>query len=254
MMTNRSSIRTQVLSLGAIVLVWQLASMNVDPQLLPAPQQVAAVMWSEFQSGQLGYHLGATLERVAISFVLAMALGSLLGILMGSYPRLNQMLDPLLVLALNIPALVVIILLYIWIGLVEVAAVAAVVINKVPNVTVTLRQGTWSLDQQYADVAQVYRLGRLQRLKDVMLPQLAPFLLVAARSGLALIWKIVLVVELLGRSNGVGFQLHLAFQMFDVAMILAYSLSFVMIVQGIEWLILQPWERSQSRWRRQASQ
>jgi NitT/TauT family transport system permease protein len=72
----------------------------------------------------------------------------------------------------------------------------------------------------------------------------------AARSGLALIWKIVLVVELLGRSNGVGFQLGLFFQLFDVAGILAYALAFIIVVQVIEWAILQPIERGLSQWRR----
>jgi NitT/TauT family transport system permease protein len=58
------------------------------------------------------------------------------------------------------------------------------------------------------------------------------------------------VVELLGRSNGVGFQLGLYFQMFDVAGILAYALAFIAVVQLIEWAILQPLEHRLSQWRR----
>ena len=71
----------------------------------------------------------------------------------------------------------------------------------------------------------------------------------ATRGGLALIWKIVLVVELLGRSDGIGFQLHMAFQVFDVASILAYSLAFIAVVQLIELALLQPLERRASAWR-----
>ncbi|NOR33004.1 MAG: ABC transporter permease, partial [Sulfitobacter sp.] len=72
----------------------------------------------------------------------------------------------------------------------------------------------------------------------------------AARSGVAVIWKIVLVVEFLGRSSGVGFQIHLYFQLFDVAMVLVYALSFIGVMLVVEWLILQPLERHVSRWRR----
>ena len=61
-------------------------------------------------------------------------------------------------------------------------------------------------------MAQVFRMPRLSRLRHVILPQLAPFIVAAARSGIAVIWKIVLVVEFLGRSEGVGFQIHLYFQ------------------------------------------
>ena len=60
----------------------------------------------------------------------------------------------------------------------------------------------------------------------------------------------MLVVELLGRSNGVGFQIGLHFQLFDVTGILAYALAFIAVVQLIEWTILQPLERHVSRWRR----
>ncbi|MBV9117379.1 MAG: ABC transporter permease, partial [Acetobacteraceae bacterium] len=63
-------------------------------------------------------------------------------------------------------------------------------------------------------------------------------------------WKIVLVVELLGRSNGIGFRIQLYFQMFDVTEILAYTLAFLAVVQALEWLALQPLERRASRWRR----
>ncbi len=64
-----------------------------------------------------------------------------------------------------------------------------------------------------------------------------------------MVWKIVLVVELLGRSNGVGFQLHLFFQLFDVPSILAYTVAFVAIVQIIELGLFGPWERHANRWR-----
>ena len=96
----------------------------------------------------------------------------------------------------------------------------------------------------------MFGVPRGRRLRHVILPQLYPYLAGAARSGLALIWKIVLVVELLGRSNGVGFQLGVYFQLFDVAGILAYALSFIVVVQLIEWGVLQPLERRVSQWRR----
>ena len=150
----------------------------------------------------------------------------------------------------KLAALVTIILAYIWIGLVESAAIFAVALNKVPNVVVTVREATRALDRDLLDMAEVFRVPRWRRLRHVVLPQLYPYLAAAARSGLALIWKIVLVVELLGRSNGVGFQLGVYFQLFDVAGILAYALAFIIVVQLIEWCILQPIERRAGQWRR----
>jgi NitT/TauT family transport system permease protein len=59
----------------------------------------------------------------------------------------------------------------------------------------------------------------------------------------------VLVVELLGRSNGVGFQIHLYFQTFDVRAILAYTLVFVAVMISIEFALVQPLEKRALRWR-----
>ena len=136
---------------------------------------------------------------------------------MGRLLGLNRFLDSWLIFFLNLPALVTIILCYVWFGLIEIAAVLAVAINKIPNVVVTVREGARALDRDLDEMCRVYRLNGMARLRHVILPQLSPYLLASVRSGLALIWKIVLVVELLGRSNGIGFQLSVFFQMFDVA-------------------------------------
>lgn len=240
----------QVLSLAVLLVLWQGAAMVVRDRVLPTPTVVFDVMLAGFQDGEIPYNIGITLLRVAASFTLAMVIGVAVGIAMGRNRGLDRFFDGWLILFLNLPALVTIILCYVWFGLGEVAAIAAVAINKIPNVVVTLREGARALNPDYTEMAQVFRLNRAKTLRHVVLPQLFPFVAASARSGLALIWKIVLVVELLGRSNGVGFQLHTLFQLFDVAGILAYTLSFVAVVQLIEVGLLQPLERRANRWRR----
>ena len=237
------------IALPVLLVLWAVVALAVQTPLLPSPAAVLETFWQDVQSGELPEHLLVTLRRVLFSFALAMTLGTLVGVWMGRSRLANALLDPLLVLFLNLPALVTIILLYVWFGLVEAAAVLAVVVNKVPNVAVTVREGARSLDPKLEQMAQVYGFSRWQRVVDVWLPQLFPYLMAATRGGLALIWKIVLVVELLGRSDGIGFQLHMAFQVFDVASILAYSLAFIAVVQLIELALLQPLERRASAWR-----
>ena len=237
------------LSLLGFLLVWQLAAMAVNKPLLPAPTLVLSSLWNELTGGSLLYHLGITLARVAVSFLIAMALGTALGIVMGRYRDVDAALDSLLVLALNIPALVTIILCYIWFGLTETAAVTAVALNKIPTVVVTVREGARAVDRQLMEVAGVYRVSTWRTFVQVYLPQLYPYLMAAARSGLALIWKIVLVVELLGRSNGVGFQLGTFFQFFDITGILAYTFAFAAVVLVVEAILMRPLERRLTRWR-----
>jgi len=247
---ERGSIQIALIALSGLVIMWWGISLIAGrPDLLPSPIKVGAVIWKEALSGDLFFHLGATLARVVAAFLIAMSIGAVIGIVMGMRLRIDRWGDPLLVAALNLPALVTIVLCYIWIGLTEVAAVAAVAINKIPLVATVMREGARTLDRDLGDMSSVFEFGRMKRIRHIILPQLAPHFAAAARTGVALIWKIVLVVEFLGRSNGVGFQIHLHFQNFDVAQVLAYSLSFVVVMIAIELLILQPWQRHATRWR-----
>lgn len=246
-LTGRVPLRT--VSIIVFFAVWTLAATLAADPSVPSPAAVAGFMVREAASGELFYHLGATLARVAAAFAISMTLGTAIGLAMGQSRVANRMLDPWLILLINLPALVLIVLCYIWIGLSEVAAIAAVALNKIPNVVITLREGARALDPKLAEMAQVYKFTRLRTARDVVLPQLQPYLAAASRSGLALIWKIVLVVELLGRSNGVGFQIHLYFQLFNVTAILAYAFGFVIVMLFIEYLLVQPLETRLTRWR-----
>lgn len=237
-------------SLVGLLLLWIIAAwLTADAQILPTPMALVGPFWREVMSGELLFHLGHTLIRVIWAFALAMAIGGALGLVMGRFPKVDRWLDPWLVVFLNLPALVLIVLCYLWIGLNETAAIIAVTLNKVPNVTTTIREGARSFDPNLDAMAKVYRMPAMTRLRHVLLPQLAPFIAAAARGGVAVIWKIVLVVEFLGRSSGIGFKIHLYFQLFDVAMVLVYALSFIAVMLLIEWTLLQPWERRVRRWR-----
>jgi NitT/TauT family transport system permease protein len=239
----------RLLSLVLMLVAWYIGAQLAGPRMLPDPQSVALMVISEAQSGALAFNLGATLLRVAVAFLLAMALGSVMGLLMGRYQVADWLGDPWLVVLLNLPALVIIVLAYVWAGLTETAAIAAVALNKLPIATVTVREGARSLDRGLDDMAQVFRMGAWVRMRHVVLPQLAPYLAAAGRSGLSLVWKIVLIVELLGRPNGVGFEIGTAFQLFDVTRILAYALAFVAVMLVIETFLVQPIERHVTRWR-----
>ncbi|WP_380068096.1 ABC transporter permease [Dankookia sp. GCM10030260] len=237
-----------VSALGFLAL-WWLAAARLADRMLPAPPAVLAALAEELAAGALLPALLVTLARVAAAFSLAMACGAALGYAMGRSRLADAACDPWVLLLLNIPALVIILLAYVWFGQTEAAAIGAVALAKLPNVVVVVREGARTLDPQLDEVARAYRLGPWVRLREVVLPQLGPFLVAAARSGLAIVWKIVLVVELLGRPSGVGFELHLRFQVFDVAGLLAYSLAFAAVMLAVEASLMRPIERRARAWR-----
>lgn len=241
---------TRALSLLAFLALWWIAAvLAAEPALLPAPPAVAAFAWQAILSGAMPQNIGITLLRVIAAFTVSMIAGTSIGYIAGRSPRADMLVDPWLVILLNLPALVIVVLCYIWVGLNDVAAILAVALVKVPTVMVTVREGARALDPGFDELGYVYRLGWTKKLTRIIGPQLAPYLAAAGRSGLSITWKIVLIVELLGRPNGVGFALDEMFQTFNVAGILAYGVIFAAIMLIVEAFVLRPWEKRANAWR-----
>jgi NitT/TauT family transport system permease protein len=233
-----------------LIAAWAITAALTHSRLLPGPLAVGATTLAELRSGELPFQMACTLGRVIGSFAIAMVLGTIAGFAMGRSTTLDRFADSWLVVLINMPALVVIIFAYIWIGLNETAAILAVAINKLPNVIVVMREGSRALDPEIDEMARAFQFTGFKRIRHVVIPQLAPYLAASSRSGLSIVWKIVLVVELLGRPNGVGFVLGSAFSLFDMAKILSYAICFIVLMLVIEGLLVQPLERRANRWRR----
>jgi NitT/TauT family transport system permease protein len=242
-------VNMRIFSFILLLLVWQVSSFIIKSDVLPSPKTVLTIFFDEMINGEMLYHLSITLWRVILAFTIAMLVGTGLGIAMGSRKNVNIMLDGWHILLLNTPALVIIILCYVWFGLNEIAAITAVALNKIPNVLVTIREGTRAIDRKILQVADVFKVNYKKKFISFFLPQLYPFIMAAARGGISLIWKIVLVVELLGRSDGIGFKLNEFFNLFDIASIFAYTLSFVAVMVFVEYAIIGPIERRLNKWR-----
>lgn len=237
-------------SLPLLIVLWQGLAMAVDHRLFPAPFAVLAEMWHLAAERSLLTDLAATLSRAAWAFVASMTLGTLIGAALGRFRMADRLFASWVLIGLNIPAIVVAIACYIWLGLTEFALILAVTINKTPLVAVTLREGVRALDRGYAELAQVYRMGLWRRVRFVIVPQLMPFVLTAARTGLSLIWKIVLVFEVLGSDGGVGFRIGIFFQNFDITGILAYTMAFMALVIAFEYGVMRRLEARILGWRR----
>ncbi len=218
-------------------------------RLFPGSIDVATHILDLATNGKLLPDLVKTLTRAAIAFGIAMGLGIAIGIAFGRSRLLDRLFSMWVVVGLNVPAIVVAIVLYIWLGLTEFALILAVVINKLPLVITTIREGVRSFDLAYDELARAFRMPFWRRLRLIHAPQLAPFALAAARTGLSLIWKIVLVFEVLGSDGGVGFRISVFFQFFDIKGILAYTTAFILVVFAFEYLVLRPLEAAVLGWR-----
>ena len=237
------------LSIFLFIIIWQSVAIIANSDVFPSVVDILKSFFEHLLHKDLIYHTGITLQRVFIAFFIAMAIGIFLGIVMGLSSKIDSLLDIFLIIGLNMPALVTIIICYIWFGLTDFSAILAVIINKVPIIIVNIREGVKNIDKKYLDLAQIYDISQKDIISKIYLPQIYPYIMATTRLTISLIWKIVLVVELLGRSDGVGFQIALFFQDFDITSIFAYSFAFIFIVILIENIFLNPLEKRMRRGR-----
>jgi len=239
----------ETLSLPLLFAIWQVLAVALDHRLLPTPIDVFAELWDLTLSGQLPLDIATTLSRAVIAFFAAMIIGTAIGVILGRYRIADRLFGTWVVVGLNIPAIVVAIACYIWLGLSDFALILAVVINKAPLVMTTIREGIRSLSHEFDELAAAYRMAFWRRIRLVVVPQLMPYVITAARTGLSLIWKIVLVFEVIGSDGGVGFRIGILFSFFDITGILAYTLAFVCVVLVVEYGLMRPLEKRILGWR-----
>ena len=236
-------------SLVALLVGWQALALWRASRFLPTPLTVAEHMIWLAREGHLYEDFAVTLARAAVGFVAAMVIGSIIGVALGRSRIADGLFLNWVLVGMNLPAIVIAILCFIWLGLNDTALILAVVLNKTPIVITNIRQGVRNLDPAFDEFARAFRLGRPRALWLIQLPQLVPYILVSARTGLSLVWKMVLVFEVLGADSGVGFRVSLFFQFFDIQGILAYTVVFVAIVMLLEHLGIGPIERRLLAWR-----
>lgn len=242
-----------VLSLGAFFVLWALVAVPLHSNELPTPWAVADFILEDTLHGTMAYNIAITFLRATVSFLVAMVVGCGLGFVFGRSERADAAFMPWVLLIMNTPVLVIAALSFIWLGFHEATAVVAVVLAKFPNNTIIVRDGVRSFDPGLDDIGRIYRFSFVKRFLHILLPQSMPFVIAAARSGIGIVWKIVLVVELFGIGSGVGMQIQTHFSFGEVKGILGYSIAFSLVMLAVEFLILQPLDNYARRWRTQAA-
>jgi NitT/TauT family transport system permease protein len=230
-------------------LAWWLASLTLPASMRPGPAATAKVLWDNAVSGVLGFHLFMTMSRIVQGFLLAMLMGIVSGTLMGLSRRFEAALDLWVIVAMTVPALCYLIVTFMWFGMNEFSTVLAIAITSFPAIAINVWEGVKDVDNRLMDMAKSFRASRWRRLTKVIIPQILPYLMASARFGLGVVWKVTVLAELLGRSNGIGFQLNYWFQLYNMAQVFGWTTFFVLIMMFIELVLLKQLELRLFSWR-----
>ena len=234
-----------VTSVGAI---WWLLYL-IYPRLLPSPLSTIHEAIRLVTDGTFFFHMVQSLRRVFVGSVIAMFFSIGVGIYMGTVVMGERFFQPLVVLGLTIPGLMWALIAVMLFGINEFSPYFAVTVTIFPMLVINIWAGVKSLDKELMDMSSVFHFTKWMKISQVILPQLVPNIFAATRYGLGLAWKVVVVVEMFGTSNGVGYQVMKSYQVFNMEGVIAWTLTFVVAMIVIEYGIINFAERRLTAWR-----
>jgi NitT/TauT family transport system permease protein len=240
-----------LVSVVLLLALWYLISAAVSTDVVPTPVTTLQAFGQTLADGTVWGDMAVTFSRTVGAFALAMLIGVGFGSALGTVAWFRRVFDLWVTIAASIPSLLYIVVIYLWLGLNDSAAIIGGAFIVAPSVTFNVWQGMKSLDPGLSEMARAFGVPRWTIFRRVLLPQTLPFLFAAARLGLTLTWKIIIFVELLGRSSGVGYRIEYWYRLFDMGRVLATALLFVFVMLIIELVVLRSLERFLFRWRRE---
>lgn len=191
---------------------WRARAGSISTLFFPAPSTVFQTFSRLLTSGELATHLGATLLRLFVGFLLGSLPGLILGLAMGWSRRLRAVIDPFVAALHPIPKISLLPLIIIIFGIGETSKIVAVAVGSFFPMVINCMAGVLQISPTYFDVAKNYGAGPLQVFKRVILPGSLPLVLTGARISLNIALLITISVELVAARKGLGAVIWLAWQ------------------------------------------
>jgi len=238
-----------VASILTVIFIWWIVSLFYRPEFLPSPFSVFQTVVKLFATGKFFFHMYKTLIRILIGFTLAMVLSTFLGVVMGISKYVEKFFEAEVLIGLTIPALCWAAISIMWFGLKDASAIFAIIALITPMITVNILQGMKALDKDVIEMGKAFKSNKKMIIQHIVLPQLVPYFFASIRFGLGLAWKVVVIAEMMGLSNGIGYMISFWFGLFSMKDVLAWTISFTLVMFVIEYGIIRSFEKRFTRWR-----
>lgn len=234
----------------ALLAIWQLASLGAPAFVLPGPARVWQAWSTLVVTKGFWKDFGVTFWRVAAGFVFAVAVGVPLGLVLGASERLGAFFEPVLTVVNTVSSTIWAIFALIWFGLSDWTTIFVVFMTAMPLILTNVWQGTRSVNADFIELAQTFRMSRAQVLTKIYLPTILPPFFSAARLAFGFGARVSLVAETLGASSGIGYRLRQAADLVQTDQVFAWTLTLVALMIALEALILKPIENRLFAWKK----
>lgn len=227
----------RIITILLLLALWQGFALSIDKAvILPLPFNVFKQMIDLASSKSFYVAILATLIRVFISFLLALVLGTFLGIISGLSKKINNYLYPLVSLLQTIPQIAYILILLVWFKSLT-ALIIIVLLMIFPIFYNNAVNGIKNIDPELKDVINLYHHSFGYNLFHIYLPLIKGYLISATESALPLSLKVGVMAEIfVSASQGIGKQLYFARVQIDMTSIFAWTIWMVIIILLLNYL------------------
>ncbi|OZC45734.1 ABC transporter permease [Rhodococcoides fascians A21d2] len=200
----------RVLSPVALLVLWQIASAAgvLSERVLPAPSLIFDAGLELLRNGELADALAISGTRVVQGLVLGGLIGVALGALVGLSKLAEATVDPPLQMLRALPHLGLIPLFILWFGIGETPKILLVALGVAFPLYLNTFSAIRQIDRDFLDTAVVLGFSRRQRFTTIILPSIAPQLLVGLRQSLAIAWLSLIVAEQINAESGLGYIIN----------------------------------------------
>jgi ABC-type nitrate/sulfonate/bicarbonate transport system permease component len=225
-LTPRRALALRLAAIAAFVALWSglagvVVGLNLfNPIFLPGPWLVLGSLAELAAKGQLGGHVLATLERVALGFGTGAAAGVTLGLAAGALAPVRNVVEPLVELLRPIPPLAMLPMFIVWVGIGEPSKVGFITYATFFPVFLTTVTGVRQIDPLLLRAAQSLGARGGLLFARVILPAALPDILTGLRLGVALAFFVIVISEFIGAEQGLGFLINDGRNFFQVPQML----------------------------------
>ena len=213
---------------------WQTAAVLVHNSImLVGPFEALLALWSLLPSADFWRSVVGSFGRISTGFLLAFAVGILLGSLAYTAPLLEEILEPFMVFLKVVPVASFVILALIWAGSRNLSVVIAFLV-VLPVIYVNTLAGLQSTDPKLLEMAVVFR-----KIRFIYLPALVPYLVSGCRIALGMSWKSGAAAEVIGLpEHSIGEHLYMAKIYLETADLFAWTLVIILVSAVFEQIVL----------------
>ncbi len=222
----------RVLVCTGLIVLWELLSPNLDHLVFSAPSEIAARTWQWAQNGTLYLNLWVTGEEIVLGYVAGAAAAILLGLLMGSYPTVATIFDPLLMAIYGVPKIAFGPLFIVWFGINLAPKVVICGITVFFFVFLATYEGVRNVDRDLLRTVRLMGATPYQERTVVIIPGAMPAILLGLKLAIPEALVGAIVGELIVSNKGIGYLIEYSASQLDSAGVFAGLFILMVIAVG----------------------